>query len=421
MNKFLNRKVASITGAVVLFTGVFSLGIFIGNNTGVAKIAPNVLNKTSPEVANTDFDSFWKVWRILDEKYVSGNGSVSDQERVYGAIQGLVGALDDPYTVFFPPKEAEIFESDIAGEFQGVGMEIGIRDDVLTVVAPLKNTPAESAGVRPGDKIVEIDGTSTKDLAIDEAVLLIRGEKGTVVSLTVVREGEDALLTIDITRDVIVIPTIGTEVRDGSSAVAKDDGAPENQNDVFVISLYNFSAQSPNLFRESLREFILSEKNKLILDLRGNPGGYLEASVDMASWFLPSGKIILKEEFAEGTEGRVYRSKGYNVFNDNLKMVVLIDGGSASASEILAGALSEHGVATLVGTQTFGKGSVQELIPITDKTSVKVTVARWLTPDGTSISKKGITPDIEVKINKEDFEAGRDPQLEKAIEILGEM
>jgi carboxyl-terminal processing protease len=174
------------------------------------------------------------------------------------------------------------------------------------------------------------------------------------------------------------------------------------------------------MFRESLRTFVESGKTKLVLDLRGNPGGYLESAIDMASWFLPAGKTVVKEDFRDEKDAQVYRSKGYNIFNENLKMVVLIDGGSASASEILAGALHENGVATLVGTQSFGKGSVQELVEITPETSLKVTIAKWLTPKGTSISHGGLTPDVVVKFDEKEFLKGNDVQLNKAIEILAQ-
>ena len=220
-----------------------------------------------------------------------------------GAIQGLVSSLGDPYSVFLPPAETEMFESDISGNFEGVGMEIGIRDKILTVIAPLKGTPAEKAGVLPGDKIIKIDETGTVDLSVDKAVKLIRGKKGTTVKLSIIRGPKDEALEISVTRDTINIPTIDTEIK----------------NDVFIIRLYNFSANSPGLFRESLREFAVSGKDKLILDLRGNPGGYLEAAVDMASWFLPAGKVIVREDFGKKAEPVVYRSKGYDVFNENLE------------------------------------------------------------------------------------------------------
>ncbi|MBU1557705.1 S41 family peptidase, partial [Patescibacteria group bacterium] len=351
-----------------------------------------------------DFTPFWTAWNVLNEKYVSPNGKISDQEKVWGAIQGLASSLGDPYTVFMPPEDAEIFAEDIKGNFGGVGMEISVRNGILTVIAPLKNTPADKAGIKAGDQIVKIDDEISTDFSSDKAIKLIRGEVGTPVKLSVAREGESDLLEITVIRGNIEIPTIKTEIKDG----------------VFIISLYSFSAVSPGLFQNALREFSESDTNKLIVDLRGNPGGYMEAAIDMASWFLPAGKIVVTENFGEGEEEKIHRSKGYDVFNNNLKFAILIDAGSASASEILAGALQEHEVATVVGTTSFGKGSVQELINITSDTSLKVTVARWFTPNGTSISKSGLTPDVEVKITREDIEMGVDPQLEKAIEILSE-
>jgi len=385
---------------------VFNLGFYFGNESSAESRAQGVAN-TSLGIPQgvTDFSSFWKVWNIIDEKFVPTNDEVvaDSQERMYGAIQGLAASLGDPYTTFFPPVESEMFESTIRGNFGGVGMEVGMRDGVLTVIAPLKDTPAEKAGVRSGDIIIAIDDELTQGSSVDESVQKIRGEIGTKVILTMMREGVEESFDVEIVRDTINIPTLDTELR--------PDG-------IFVISLYNFSAQSANLFRDALDEFIDSGSKKLILDLRGNPGGFLEASVDIASWFLPAGKVIVMEDFGGNDENKQYRSKGYDVFDETLDFVILIDGGSASASEILAGALREHGKARLVGETTFGKGSVQELIDITPDTSFKVTVARWLTPKGNSISKGGVTPDIEVPYSLEDFEEGRDPQMEKAVEVL---
>jgi carboxyl-terminal processing protease len=238
-------------------------------------------------------------------------------------------------------------------------------------------------------------------MTLDEAVFLIRGERGTPVTLTISREGQKQPLEIKIVRDNIQIPILDTEKKD---------------NGIFVIKLYNFSENSPDAFRNALREMISSGSDKLILDLRGNPGGYLEASVDMASWFLPPGKIVSIEDFGNSDQEN-YRSRGYDIFK-NLPFVILVDEGSASASEILAGALQDYKIATLVGTKTFGKGSVQELVPITGDTSLKLTIARWLTPNGRSISEKGLEPDVEVKMTEEDRNAGKDPQMQKAIEIL---
>jgi carboxyl-terminal processing protease len=291
----------------------------------------------------------------------------------------------------------------MSGRFEGVGMEIAVKDQVLTVVTPLKGTPAEKAGLRSGDLILEIDGDSTQDLDVDAAVKKIRGPKGTVVVLTVSRKGWTETREIEVTRDVINVPIVTTEAR---------------ADDVFVISVATFTSSAPDLFRGALREFVQSGDTKLILDLRGNPGGYLDAAVDMASWFLPSGAIVVTEDYAGHTSNIVHRSSGYNVFNDHLKMVILVNKGSASASEILADALRHYGIGTLVGTNTFGKGSVQELVTITPETALKLTVARWLGPDGAQIPREGISPDVEVEITDEEFEAGEDPQMDKAAEIL---
>ncbi len=395
------KKVAYISAVASLVIGVFVAGVFFGYSQRPAiERVHNLINKESGKPDNVDFSPFWKAWNNVDLKFVSNNG-LDTQKRVWGAIEGMVKSLGDPYSVFFPPEEAKIFKEDIRGNFGGVGMEIGVRNGVLTVIAPLKGTPAYRAGIKTGDKIIKIDDKSSSDMKADEAARLIRGKKGTKVKLTILREGKDKPLEVEIIRDIIKVPSLKTE--------SKKDG-------IFVISLYLFSANSANDFRDALREFVNSKKTKLILDLRGNPGGYLDASVDIASWFLPLGKVIAREKFSDGKE-IVYRSKGYDIFN-KLPMVILVNRGSASASEILAGALREHGVATLVGEKTYGKGSVQELIKITPETSLKLTIARWLTPNGKSISKEGLEPDIKVPYEEEDFEAGRDPQMEKAIELL---
>jgi carboxyl-terminal processing protease len=396
-----------LTAIIILFiAGAFFVGFFVGSedNNKISSAIPISTDGSLPADI-IDFSPLWKAWNVINEKFVPATttATVTDEDKLYGTIQGLALSLGDPYTVFFPPEDAEIFASDIRGNFEGVGMEIGIRDKVLTVIAPLKGNPAERAGIMTGDKVLKIDGVSTDGMTIDKAVKLIRGEGGTKVSLTIFREGEDELLNIDIIRGTIQIPTIDTKLR--------DDG-------VFVIKLHNFSAISTNLFRDALREFVISGTDKMILDLRGNPGGFLEAAIDMASWFLPTGKVVVTEDFGENGSPRIHRSKGYNIFTDKLKMVILMNQGSASASEILAGALSQHGKAKLVGARSFGKGSVQELVDITPDTSLKVTVARWLTPNGSSISDGGLAPDIEVEFTKEDLEADRDPQFEKAVELL---
>jgi carboxyl-terminal processing protease len=426
MHDIESTKIKLVTAIIIAGVAVlvaFGGGVLLGGKNFTASgisvsASESILSNKVP--LGVDFSPVWKAWEVIDEKFVSTKVEVATtststpnsptgledpQLRVWGMIQGLAASLDDPYTVFLPPSDAEIFEDDISGAFEGVGMEIAIRDSVLTVVSPLKGTPAFRAGLKSADRIISIDGVSTKGMDIGAAVKKIRGPKGTVVKFEVLREGNTEILEIEVTRDTISIPTINSELR--------DDG-------IFKIELLNFSAVSPAFFREVLREFVKSNSNKLILDLRGNPGGFLGASVDIASWFLPSGKIVVTEDYGGKQKSIIHRSRGYNIFNENLKMVILVDGGSASASEILAGALQSHGIAKLVGTNTFGKGSVQELVDITSDTSLKITVARWLTPSGDVIPHDGIAPDIEVKVTQEDTDAGDDPQLEKAVEILME-
>src|SRR3989344_3208556 len=321
---------SKIAVSIVLAVAIFYIGTYVGKGSVKPALGINLENKETDKPLVVDFSPFWKAWNILQEKYVPASSTqpaVNDQDKVWGAISGLAGSYEDPYTVFLPPTQNEIFEADVRGNFGGVGMEIGIQEGVLTVIAPLKNTPAYRAGVKAGDKIVQIGERSTYNLTTEESVSLIRGEAGTAIEITVIREGQSEPLKFNLVRETINIPTINTELR--------KDG-------VFVIELYNFSADSPNLFRRALREFINSRTDKLLLDLRGNPGGYLEASVDMASWFLPAGKAVVREDFGGKREEIVHRSRGYDIFTDKLKMVILVDNGSASASEILAGALQEH-------------------------------------------------------------------------------
>ena len=383
---------------------IFAAGFQIGTRRSASISSRQFLNATTTE--KVDLEPFWKAWDLLDEKFspaTSTTPPITGQDKVWGAIEGLALSYNDPYTVFFPPAESKSFEEEISGSFGGVGMEIGVKNGQLTVIAPLKNTPADKAGILAGDKVVKIGDVSTENMNTDEAISLIRGEIGTPVIITIVRDGESQPLVKTLVRAEIEIPTVSTKT------------TPEN---VFVIELYNFSATSPNLFRKALREFVESGSDKLIIDLRNNPGGYLEAALDMASWFLPTGKIVVTEDFGARRDKNEYRSKGYDIFNDNLKMAILVNSGSASASEILAGALREYGKAELVGEKTFGKGSVQELASVTDNTSLKITVAHWFTPLGNSISNGGLTPDIEVKLTPENTKNGRDPQLEAAVKYL---
>jgi carboxyl-terminal processing protease len=356
-----------------------------------------------PDIDDVDFEPFWKTWSLLEKNYVD-SGKIDRQEVIWGAIEGAVGSLEDPYSVFLPPEESELFETSVRGDFQGVGMEIGMRDRILTVIAPIKNMPAEKAGIKAGDKILKINGETTDGLSTDEAALKIRGEKGTEVVLTIFREGKNESFDVKITRDTIIVPAIETEVK---------------ENGIFLIRMMSYSARSSSEFRDALRKMIESGSDKLIIDLRGNPGGYLEAAVDISSWFLPLGKVVAREKFSDGRE-ELYNSRGYGLASifTSMPIVILIDGGSASASEIMAGALREHGRAKLVGEKSYGKGSVQQMFDVAGGSSLKLTVAKWLTPNGVSLSEGGLDPDVEVKLTEEDK---TDKQMEKAMEILNNL
>lgn len=385
--------------AALAFVGGMSVGAQGGK---VLANVPFLGSSISAEPdQSADLGGFWRVWNALNGRFVASTGSStpSIQERLWGAMAGLAASYNDPYTVFMRPEDAKIFQEDIAGNFSGVGMEISVRDGVLTVIAPLKGTPAERAGIRTGDQVLMIDEKATEGLSTDEAVKLIRGERGTSVTFRILRDGKP--LEISVVRDIIQVPTIETETEDG----------------VFVISFYSFSANSGSLFSRALADFRRSGSRTLLVDLRGNPGGYLEAAVAVASHFLPQGAVVVTEDYDGNRDNIVHRSRGTGGVPAGTRIAVLIDGGSASASEILAGALKDAGLATLIGVQSFGKGSVQELVNVGEG-SLKITVARWLTPSGVSIGDGGLAPDIKVEHTREDTEAGRDPQKVRAIEFL---
>ena len=390
--------------AFVALCATFFLGVLYGyeERPGVAKIA-NVLGKEPPpQFADVDADLLWEIWSRIEEKYVD-RASIDRQELLFGAVKGLVQGVGDPYSEFMPPPQAQQFREDVSGAFGGIGAEIGIRKGVLTVVSPLRQSPAERAGLISGDQIVKIDNTITAELALDEAVRMIRGEVGTKVTLAIVRKHEDNLRDVVITRDTIRIPIIETEEKGGG---------------VFVITLHHFTENAAFEFRNAVREFYGSGSDMLVLDLRNNPGGYLVVSVEVASWFLPAGEVVARERFADGQE-EVYRSQGYGLL-ERIPTVVLINEGSASAAEILAGALREHKGILLVGTKTFGKGSVQEVDELPGKSSLKLTIAKWLTPNGIEIDGKGLEPDVEVEVSDEeqDKDPDKDFVMERAIEVL---
>lgn len=379
----------------------FTSGFYFNDLRGTPVFYKGVINKETGQPKKVDFSEFWNVWDIVQSKYVDKD-KVNDKDLVYGAMEGMVKALGDPYTVFMRPKESKDFSEQINGAFSGVGIEIGLRSNILTVIAPIKNSPAEKAGIMAADKIVKINNKSTDGMGTDEAVKLIRGPKGTVVNLTIMRESDNKPKEFTLRRDTIKIPAVDFKILDdGTTAYAR---------------MFVFNKNVDSEFEKVAREISKSKAKRIILDLRNNPGGLLDSAVNIAGYFLDSDKIVTIERFGDGKENSFSTSP--NGLLKSYPLVVLINKGSASASEILAGALKDNRGVTIVGETSFGKGSVQEVVEMPDKSSVKITIAKWLTPNGVSISEQGIKPDVEVKNTEEDFKANKDPQLDKAKELI---
>lgn len=398
----MKKKAVVLFLAIIIFS-VFGAGFYFGKNQIPVKAPEGITNEDLGKPEELDFSLFWEAWRKLEEKYVDSS-KIDYQSMLFGAISGMVNSLKDDYTVFLPPEDTKIFKEDVSGEFQGVGMEIGIRDNTLTVIAPLEGTPAERAGLRAGDKIIKINEQDAARMSVEQAVKLIRGPKGTEVLLTILRDGWDEVKDFKIIRDVIEVPSLTWELKAGNIAYVK---------------LYQFSEAAGFAFARSALEILNSPAKKIILDLRNNPGGYLEVAQDIAGWFLKKGDLVVIEDFGGKQPNEEYTAKGPSSFL-SYPMVVLINRGSASGSEILAGALSDNRGIKLIGEKSFGKGSVQQLEELREG-SLKITIAKWLTPKGNLIQGEGLTPDIEVEMTEKDFNANKDPQLDKAIEILKEM
>ena len=349
---------------------------------------------------DVDFDLFWEVWETVKKEYVDGK-DLTEKKLFYGALAGLVQSTNDPYSVFMNPEEAQEFEQDLSGRFEGIGAEIGFRNEVLTIMAPIEDMPAMKAGVQAGDQIYEINGESTLNLTLEEAIKKIRGPKGTQVTLTLGREKVDKPLEITITRDTVVVKSIRLTWHDNDQ--------------VAMIKIFNFNNDTRELFNEAVKEVLAKNPKGLILDLRNNPGGYLDTAVDVSSKWVEEGNIVI-EEF--GDERKVEHKALGNAPLADMKTIVLVNQGSASASEIVAGALKDYKKAILVGEKTFGKGSVQVLRDLSDGSVVKITAAKWLTPSGSYIHEQGIEPDIVVERTLEDRAAQKDPQRDRAIQEI---
>lgn len=408
----ISKKALLVIGFIVSILLSFGAGLYFAGRTEAAKeIASRqevFLGKLTGKYSETetgklsqdvDFKLFWEVWDRLEENYVDQD-KISEKEMFYGALQGLVASLGDPYTIFMDPKVSKEFDDDLSGVFEGIGAEIGMKDDILTVIAPLPETPAEKAGIKAGDKIYAINGESTAGFSVSEAVDKIRGPHDTEVILTIVHDGFNKPEDIKIIRDVIVVKSIKTELR--------KDG-------IYVITVTSFNDDTKELFDKAVLEAFQSNPKGIVVDFRNNPGGYLDTAIEMASEWIEDGAIVY-EKYTDNNKIE-HSSRGRAMLKD-IKTVALVNQGSASASEIVAGALQDYGKATLIGRQTFGKGSVQSLISLEDGSSLKVTIAKWLTPKGRSINDEGIAPDYEVDLTEENYQADVDPQMEAAVSFI---
>lgn len=371
----------------VLFA-VFGLGFSFGSGSlSFSAGQEDSQNVTLP--ANLNFSSVDKVYDLLRQNF---DGELNEAQLLEGAKRGLVGATGDPYTEYLSPQETKEFDEGLNGTFSGIGAELGKDGDSIIIVAPIAGFPAEKAGLKSQDIIAEVNGESTFGLSVSEAVKKIRGPEGTEVTLRVIRGDEDLKFTIK--RETINIPSVESKVLDGN---------------IGYIKISQFGDDTSALTKQAADDLAKKNVNGIVLDLRGNPGGLLNSAVDVSSLWLPAGKTVLEEKRG-GTVIKTYKSSGSPVL-EGKPTIVLIDGGSASASEIVAGALADNGAATLLGTKSFGKGSVQSLERLPDGGSLKVTIARWFTPNGNNIDKEGINP--KTTVEQKDG-SDKDLQLEAA-------
>lgn len=341
-----------------------------------------------------------EVWTILQDEYVDPEG-LDAQELVHGAASGMVGAVGDPHTVFVEPLPAAIMDQDMQGSFEGIGASVDMVDGKVVIVRPLPNSPALQAGIQAGDVILAVDDQSLEGKSLLEAITMIRGPQGTTVRLLIQREGVAEPFVVPVTRDKVELLTVESRMLDGG---------------IGYVRLTEFNAIARDRLREALEQLSREDLKGLIFDLRGNPGGYLDMAVEVAGEFLPRGTLVLTEHERD-REPKEYLVRGRGLATE-VPLVVLVDGGSASASEIVAGAIRDHQRGTLIGTTTYGKGSVQNPHTLSDGSSLRVTVARWHLPNGHNLDGNGIVPDIEVPRTPDEVLAGVDPQLDRAVAFL---
>lgn len=406
IKEIIKNRIFQLTSATLIIL-IFGLGCFWFGFSNGQKTTKNIsitgaenITDGMPSSTSADFGVFWQAWQDVNDLYLR-NPDITNKDKMYGAINGLVQSLNDPYSEFFSPVDSKQFMENVTGDFGGIGAELGMStSSQIVVISAIKDTPAANIGLKTGDIIVKINGTSTQNMNLDEAVGMIRGKEGTPVTLTIFRTGWDNTKDFTIVRANIKIPTVDFEMK----------------GDLAHISLYSFNQDAEELFYQALQKAANANAKGIILDLRGDPGGYLEVAVDLSGYFLKPGTLVVKE-VGRSVPEQDFKSSGNGAL-DNIPMVILIDGGSASASEILAGALHDNRGIKLIGEKSFGKGTVQEVQSLSDGSSLKITVAHWVLPSGRILDHDGLVPDYPVAITEQDIKNKVDPQLEKAIEVL---
>ncbi len=392
---------------LILLVASYRLGFVQGESGYVFEPKTFQITNQSDSPQDVDYGLLWTAIAKLKANHI--DQPKDDLKILYGAVKGAVSSVDDPYTEFFTPEELESFRVDLAGKFEGIGAEIGKRNGNIVVVAPLDGMPAQKAGLLPQDIIYKVDGVETLNWSVEEAVQKIRGPKGTEVVLTIVREGRNEPFEIRIKRDQIVVKPVKWKVKQ----VKAENGT---ERKVGILTVSRFGDDTDDLFGNAVQDMLAKGIDGLVLDLRSNPGGYLESAVNLSSYWLEKGAPVVTEDHSVG-EDKQYTSSGINRLG-GLKTITLINGGSASASEILAGALKDNTKTTLVGEKSFGKGSVQEVLDLPNGSALKVTIAKWITPGGRNLNKDGLEPDVVVDMTEEDYKEMRDPQMDKALELV---
>lgn len=401
MARYVRVLIAAVLLGIVI-GGSYTAGYLSGTRTYSATLLPPALSSATSTDKAEQFKVFWEAWDLVEKEFYDRT-AVNATEMTYGAIAGMLASLKDPHTAFASPSISSITDEDMKGSFDGIGVNVEMKDGLVTVVTPIEGSPGEAAGIKPGDVIVKVDGRDTTTLPLLEVVALIRGPRDSVVELTLIRAGEPEPLVIRVKRAEIVVESVMAKMLD---------------HDIAYVKLTSFAEPTADLLAKRLNELMAANPKGLILDLRNNPGGLLDAAVDVTSQFISEGVVLYQQ--SRDTEKMPHYAKSGGVAT-SIPMAVLINKGSASASEITAGALQDVGRAKLIGEPSFGKDTVQNVHRLSDNSTVRVTISKWLTPKEQPIHDTGLRPDIVVPLTEEDYEARRDPQLDRAVEYVRQL